>query len=610
MTLLTLDFETFYDRDYSLSKMTTEAYIRDPRFETIGVCVKKDNGYGVWFSGTHTQIKQHLQKYPWETATVVAHNAVFDLAILNWVFDIRPKRIIDTLSMARALGHGSVSLKALAECYNVGEKGDEVVRALGKRRGDFTGPELQEYGNYCRNDVELTYAILQEMGVGFPANEFKLIDLTIRMFTEPVLELDVSLLIKHLGDVRETKDRLLSYAKIDKEQLMSNDKLAVLLTSIGVDPPTKISPATGKETWAFAKSDEEFTALLEHESIMVQAVVAARLGVKSTMEETRTERLIGVAKRGKFSVPIRYYAAHTGRWGGDDKVNIQNLGRGSPIKKAILPPEGHVFIHADSSQIEARTLAWLAEQDDLVEAFENGEDVYRDMAAAIFDKPADLITVNERFVGKTTILGAGYGVAGLKLQRTLAAAPNHLLIDMSLDDCHSVITTYRKKNYRIPELWDEGMQAIHAMIGDRTAPLGREGVLVVEGRYGIRLPNGLYLQYPNLRAWNNPETHKMEYVYDTRKGRSVVQTKLYGGKIIENVCQALARIIIGEQMLLMRKKYRVVLTVHDSIGAIAPKDETDRALEYVELCMRMRPAWAQELPLDCEAAYGSSYGAC
>ena len=606
MMVLTIDFETYYDREFSLSKLTTEEYIRDPKFETIGVGVKKDDGYTVWFSGTKEQTKNFLDQFPWGDSVAVAHNAVFDMAILNWCYDIRPKRIVDTLSMARALGHGSVSLKALAEFYKLGVKGTEVVNALGKRRLDFTAAGLKTYGDYCQNDADLTYNLFSKLGEGFPLNELKLIDLTIRMFTEPVLELDANILTAHLADVKEKKASLMSKMIISKEQLMSNPQLSHTLRSLGVEPPTKTSLTTGKETHAFSKNDEEFKALLEHENAVVQAVVAARLGVKSTLEETRTERLIGIAERGSLPIPLRYYAAHTGRWGGDDKVNMQNLPRTSPLKKAILAPEGYVFIDSDSSQIEARTLAWLAGQDDLVTAFANGEDVYKIMAAKIYRKDEKDITKDERFVGKTTILGAGYGMGAAKFQAQL----KNFGVNTELAACQHIISTYRDTYDQVPELWQEAGSAIKAMVDNKTTPLGRKDVLLVDGAKGIRLPNGLYLHYPNLREHEDEETKKREIVYDTKRGRAVIPTRIYGGKLIENVCQALARIVIGEQMLKVARRYRPVMTVHDAIAVLAPKDTADEAQAYVEKCMKMRPAWGMDLPLNCEAGHGASYGEC
>ena len=605
MTIITVDFETFYDRTFSLSKMTTEEYVRDPLFETIGVSVKVNGGAALWFSGTKAATKRFLGQFPWDQAVAVAHNAMFDMAILNWLYDIRPKRIADTLSMLRALDGPDAgnSLAKAAERYGLGAKGDEVVNALGKRRVDFSPEELARYGEYCCNDADLTYDLFTILADGFPASEFRLIDLTMRMFTEPVLELDAEALKGHLDNVQRKKSALLSKAIISKENLMSNGQLAETLRYLGVEPPVKISPTTGKDTFAFAKTDEAFKALLEHENPTVQAIVAARLGVKSTLEETRTERFINIAARGTLPIPLRYYAAHTGRWGGDDKVNMQNLPRKSPLKKAILAPEGYTFIDCDSSQIEARTLAWLAGQDDLVAAFDAGEDVYKIMATAIYGVPIEEVTDDQRFVGKTTILGAGYGMGPAKFQTQLLTFG----VDLSLDECKRIISVYRETYPMIPTLWREAGDALDAIANNQTAPFGRDGVLTVRGLDGIYLPNGLRLQYANLR-WEQTPEGKQEMLYDQKKGRAVLKTRIYGGKAVENVCQALARIVIGEQMLMIARRLRVVQTVHDAVGCIAPTQEAEDARQFVEQCMRIRPKWAAALPLNCESKMGASYG--
>jgi len=527
------------------------------------------------------------------------------MAILNWQFDIRPKGIADTLSMARAI-HGTEvggSLAKLAEHYGLGIKGTEVLNALGKRRIDFNVEDLAKYGEYCKNDVVLTMDLFKHLSADFPPIELRLIDLTIRMFTEPSLVLDKEILRSHLEGIQERKAEL---TKIyPKEDLMSNDKFAVLLSNFNIEPPRKISATTGKEAWAFAKTDEGFKELLEHFDENVQILAAARLGVKSTIEETRTERFINIADRGLLPIPLRYYAAHTGRWGGDDKVNLQNLPRGSILKDAIMAPPGYVIVDSDSSQIEARTLAWLAEQNDLVDAFERGEDVYKIMASSIYVKAQEEITKDERFVGKTTILGCGYGMGSKKFGAQLKT----FNVEIEDGEANRIIQVYRETYEWIPQLWRQAGKAIDAILENQSATLGRGGVLVVEGRNGIRLPNGLYMKYPNLRKITNEE-NKTEYVYDTRKGKATIPNRIYGGKLIENVCQALARIIIGEQMLQVAKKYKVVMTVHDAIACIVPEEEAQAAQEYVEMCMRMRPEWALELPLNCESGVGKSYGEC
>jgi hypothetical protein len=581
MDLITIDYETYYDKEFSLSKMTTEEYIRDPRFQVIGVGVKVNNKDTEWASGTHEEIKSYLQTFDWHEAMLLAHNTMFDGAISSWCFDIRPRAYTDTLCMSRAVNgvEDSSSLKALAVKYNVGVKGTEVINALGKRREDFTQDELDRYGDYCVNDVNLTYELFKRMGSGFPRKELKLIDLTLRMFVEPTLDLDLGLLEEHLRNTRDSKDDLLRDAGIEREELMSNPKFADVLRSFGVEPPMKVSPTTGKKTYAFAKSDEAFKALAEHEDSRVQTAVAARLGVKSTLEETRTQRFIDIAKRGLLPVPVRYYAAHTGRWGGDDKINLQNLPsrgpNGKTLKRSIIAPEGYSIIEADSAQIEARVLAWLAEQDDLVSAFTNNEDVYVKMASRIYGVDEADVDKDQRFVGKTTILGAGYGMGAVRFQEQLKTFG----FDMELDEARRVINIYRDANWKINQLWRDAQNTIASLYSGGSTPFGVGDLIeAVPDESSLRLPSGLLLRYDGLQA--HQTDRGFEYDYKTRRGR----TRIYGGKVIENVCQAIARCIIGEQMLEVAKRYKVVLTVHDSIVCCVPDAE---ARSGQGVCRRM-----------------------
>jgi len=600
--LLTVDFETYYDRDFSLSKLTTEEYVRSDSFEVIGVSVKVNEDPAQWFSGTHQQTAQWLGQFDWGSSLVLAHNTMFDSAILSWRFGIIPLGWLDTMSMAQAIvpATQSKSLASLAVYYEVGVKGTEVINALGKRRIDFTPQELARYGDYCVNDTELTYTLFNKLLDGFPQQELKLIDLTIRMFAEPVLEVDTELLIEHLKGIREFKDKLLDASGLDTDTLMSNNKFADWLRSRGVEPPMKISPTTGREALAFSKTDKDFLALQDHEDVIIQTAVAARLGVKSTLEETRTERFIGIGSRGRLPVPLKYYAAHTGRWGGADSLNLQNLPSrtgSSSLKKSIVAPQGFVIIDADSAQIEARMLAWLSGQNDLVEQFTVGEDVYRLMASAIYSKDVSDITKDERFIGKTVVLGCGYGMGAEKFKNMLSLQK----VSMDKSEAERIISIYREKNFKIKQLWGQGQNALRFILQKRNAPIGQHDVVrVMDG--GLLLPSGITMRYTNLR--NDKDDG---FMYDARKNEVV---RIYGGKVIENIVQALARIVIGHQMLKIAERYKVVLTVHDAVACIAPETEVLEAKRYVEECMRSAPEWAVGLPLNCESGYGRSYGDC
>ena len=342
MDIITVDFESFYDKDYSLSKMTTEAYVNDKRFEVIGVGVKVNGEETKTYSGSKMYIAGVLAGYNWKDSAVLAHNTLFDGSILALRFNIKPKLWLDTLSMARAV-HGTEvggSLKALAEHYGVGEKGSEVMNALGKRRTKFREPELEAYMLYCKNDVDLTYEIFKRMAPAFNKTEANLIDLTLRMHTEPKLLLDDAVLSSHLYMVRKKKEELMAQVATDRKGLMSNPKFAEALIALGVTPPTKISSRTGKEAYAFAKSDEAMKELLEHDNPDVQALVAARIGTKSTLEETRTQRFMDMADRcGKLPVPLKYYGAMTGRWAAclvdDTQVLVYDTAQGVMQKRIV-----------------------------------------------------------------------------------------------------------------------------------------------------------------------------------------------------------------------------------------------------------------------------------
>lgn len=410
MQTVVLDFETYYDKDFSLSKVTTEEYVRSPLYETIGVSVKVGDSPIRWITGEDDYIRKELEALHLEQCIVVAHNAVFDVAILTWRYGIKPGFIMDTLSLARPIMglSRSCSLRSLSEFYGLGEKGTEIYNTLGKHRADFTKEELDAFGEYCRQDVNLTAKLLPLLLKETNREELELIDTTIRMFTEPVIELDVPLLEKHLAEVQEEKARLLDLVGHEgREAFMSNDKFAELLRAEGVDPPTKISEKTGKEAYAFAKTDDGMRALLEHPNEKVQALASARLGLKSTIEETRTQAFIDIGKRGRMPIQLDYYGAvNTGRWSGKGGINPQNLPRGGVLRQSMRAPEGYAVVACDSSNIEVRVEATLAGEENLLKVFRAKGDVYCSFGEQIYGHPINKHdNPEERRISKTCLAG-------------------------------------------------------------------------------------------------------------------------------------------------------------------------------------------------------------
>jgi DNA polymerase len=620
--MLTVDFETYYADDFSLTRLTTEEYIRDPRFEVIGVAVQIDDGKPQWFSGTRDETRKWLLQFNWKEDLMLAHNTLFDGAILHWHFGISPMAYLDTLCMARAL-HGvdaGGSLGKLSLRYEIGEKGTEVINAKGKTRCQFSAEDLARYGEYCCNDVSLTYELFKIMSKDFPMDELRLIDMTLRMFTHPMLCVDEEALQARLDAMITERSELLGSLKEQmkceteedvRANLSSNKKFAKVLESFGITPPVKISPTTGKETYALAKKDEGFIALTEHDDPFIQQLCAVRLGTKSTLEEGRIKRFMEIGRRngGNIPIPLKYYGAHTGRWSGTDKVNFQNLPSRDPkkkaLKKAILPPEGYTVINSDSSQIEARVLAWLAGQEDVVKQFASGDDVYSIFASSVYGRKITKADATERFVGKTCILGLGYGTGALKLQHTLATS-QPVSVNLEVDECKRIVGVYREKNDRIIDLWREADSMLETMMDGgikSPLPLGLHGCLFYDND-GVILPNGLRIRYQNLRR--SEKDGKSQIVYDSRKG----EVGIWGGSVVENVVQALARLIVADQMIKISTLYPVVLTVHDAAVVVVPNDQIDKALADITEFMTIAPDWAKGLPVACEAKAGATYGDC
>ena len=472
--------------------------------------------------------------------------------------------------------------------------------------------------------MNLTKQLWDKMKVGFPASELLIIDQTLRMYTEPVIELDVPLLEKHLEEVRTRKRTLISDlghgmggAQAVQDMLMSNDKFAEYLKSLGVEPPTKISAKTGKESWAFAKTDKGMTDLLEHVDERVQAAVSARLGVKSTLEETRTENLIGVAGRGRLPIMLNYYGAHTGRFSGGDKLNLQNLpSRGNTtIRRALKAPEGHMLISCDSSQIEARTVAWVAGQDDLVQAFRDKRDVYSEFASEVYGRTITKADKVERFVGKTCVLGLGYGMGAEKFRRTLEIGQGGINVIIDINEAERIVRLYRQKNWKIVQFWQKCGAALKDMLYGGSNELHP---MVRYDKHGIILPNGFRIQYPALRETANG----FMYISDARTYQKALKdrvltgapaddiawTRIYGGKVTENIVQALAALVIREQMAAVGQHFKVAFQVHDEIIISVPEDNALADQAKLEALMSTPPKWAPDLPVACESGVAANYG--
>jgi DNA polymerase len=625
--------------------MTTEEYIRDKSFKAFGACVHR---YGSddpieWVRGA--DLREFFSGIDWGRTAVLAHNAQFDISILEWNYKCHPCFIFDTLSMARALRGVEVgnSLAKLAGDFGLPAKGTAVHSTDGLvELGAQVESELAEY---CKHDVVLCEAIFARLIKDYPSKELRLIDMTLKMYTQACLELDSGMLVKALTEEGEKREGLLQRLGVEEAELASNPKFAALLGALGVDAPTKVSKTTGKKTLALAKNDALFQALLNGEREDVTLLCEARLRVKSTTERTRAQRFLDISNRGALPVPLSYYGAKSGRWTAakGSAINMQNLKRGSFLRKAIMAPEGYQLVVGDLSQIEPRVLAWLSDYQEMLDIFKAGGDPYAAFGAQMFNIPGlskeshpDL-----RQSAKSALLGCGYGLgwasfASQLLTGFLGAPPvrydkafaKKLGVDseyaerfLDWDDnlvrleaiphtctekellthclaAKKIIDIYRSTAHPVVTFWDMLGSLIETSLAG-----GKEFVYkcITFKKGEIVLPNGMSLLYPDLRKQKD-SNGRSQWVYGPDA------TKLYAGKITNNVVQGTARIVMTDGMLRTAKKYFVAGTVHDEQIVVVPDSEVDDAKTWVLAQMTMEPKYMPGIPLAADGGAHRRYG--
>jgi DNA polymerase len=611
MKILTFDAETTYSNDYSLSKMQTDEYVLDPRFQLLGFSLKLDDGHCEWFTNSEDDFvaKSVFAAVPWHEVAVVCHNTLFDGFVLTQRYGVRPKLWMDTLAMSRMLwpwkkSHG---LAAMSKELGLPPKQLGVLEATkGKRLADFIPAEISRLGEYCRVDTENTYALAVECIRRTPTIELQLIDMTVRMFTEPQLVGDVPLMRTLLVEEVARKLDLLAKVAVDSSILMSNVKLAAELLTRGAQPPSKISKTTGKSTWAFAKTDKAFTELLEHDNPEVQALVAARLGIKSTIAETRCARMLKTATRGALPVYLNHWGAKTtGRYSGGNQINWQNIpvrGPSAGLRRAIKAPEGYKVISVDSSNIELRVAMVGSGQVDEVEKLRNGEDLYCDFASRVFGRTITPADERERRIGKIGKLSLQYGAGWVKYKEMVRIETGEVLLD---EDARRVVELYRTLMNRVVGWWNYCETAVLAEIfnnkGENFLPVDVNSWCIT-GHSGFGVLGSPGVVYKDLRR------NQDGWIYTMNDHEEI---KLYGGKVVENACQHIARQIVMWQTVRLNEQYPVALSMHDEAVFIAADEDVEEAVAYATECFSMPPPWCGNLiPLACEVGVGQSYGEC
>lgn len=665
-----LDFETYWDDKYNLERYTTSDYVLDDKFEVLGVGIKIDDGETMWVE--EAEFSEWAATWNWSETALCAHHAHFDGLICAARYGIKPAFWFDTLSMSRGLGLPG-SLAVLGPHYGIGEKGDELLSSKGKHRKDFTEQAFAEFGLYCIQDVDLMQGIFAAMAATFPESEFWIIDMTIRLFTQPQLVVDEPQLREFVEYEKARKAELLERVGLTKKQVGSNKALAAAFEKLGVEVPMKLSPSSKKrnpdgskiEVCAFAKTDAGMQALLEHEDEDVRALAEARIAIKSGQSETRGERYLRMGADGApLPVYLKYCGAHTTRWTASDKTQFQNLEKVSKtnpkkgmLKKSLCAIQGKKIVAADSGAIEARMTAWLAGHTELLEGFRQKRDVYSDFASIAYGRPIDRKKNPQDeipgFLGKICVLGLGFqlgwaGLAATLLKGAMGGPPvtltetdaqtlnvdldkffsdevkvrkiTKMITRLSLENlaihcacAEKLVQTYRKANKPITQLWKQMGTVLDVMLeigeGEQIS-FGPNDCLTII-RNGIILPTGLVLHYPELRKSkrvneDGEEIWGHNYSYQGK----YVRQRCYSGLMTENVVQALARAVVGEQLVSVRAKYgyEPVLLTHDELVTIVDDAEASVAEHRLVEEMKVPPKWARGLPLTAEGGYAQNYG--
>ncbi len=644
MSFITLDFETPYrsaknktteGARYSLAdpNMTYERYIRDKRFQVFGVGIKIDADKTYWIHGD-SNVRAHLEKLfvLGNNHTMLAHNCKFDGAILSWYFGLAASRYLCTMDMARAVWPTlSASLKNVTKRIWPNDptkwKGTELEDVNGYMA--LNDEQYKFLGDYCIQDVDVTFNTFAFIYAFFPDSELDVIDLTLQMFIHPCFIADRTRIQNHLDAVNDNRTELVEDSEVcekavDSKIILSSDaKFAKYIQDVldipieKVPSPTKKNPDNTK--WPLSK-DSQFMISMRRDHSDLDHVWLARIAVKSTTESSRAERLLDhsipshINPVGWIAAALVYYGAHTGRFSGTNRVNFQNFGAGSELRKSLCAPDGHLVDVVDLSNIEGRMLAWFAGQKEKLQAFRDGRDIYNDLGTTLFGYPIDRKNNPEHgqqgHVAKTAELGLGYNMGWRTLQAQFASGirgSEPLYLDEQ--ECRRIVNLWRQKNYRIADLWKVADKIIAAMCNKNTEPFVWKCLTVEHQR--LKLPNGLYLVYPNLRYDDDhDDPFDCGYVYWNGK----FEKNLYGGLLIENIIQAISRIILTDAMVKVSQDFkaldaRIALTVHDEIISVVPTIHIEEAHAIKIKHLTQPPAWCNDgsLVLDTSGGWDKVY---
>ena len=597
--ILFIDFETYFDKDYTLKKMRTIDFVRDDRFKSHGASVILNDDEPLWL--LHEDLVAYIATLNPVNLDVIAHNTYFDGLILTQQMGFEGCRWYDTLQLARAIlpgGHElNLDLNSLGIMLNCG--GKEGADALAELKGVRSPSPLQleHLGEYAITDAKVCKAVWEKLSPFLTPDELALMHMTIRMGVEPRLMLNQEMLEEARHDAIVNTKQMITKAGYDAADLRSNKKFPAILEKLGVIVPTKQSPTTGLDIPALGKNDLEFKKLIiayaEHMDLF-----NARMAAKSNIIEKRAAAMLACTHNAvlPFPMPIKYAGAHTWRWSGNDGLNVQNFVRGSKLRLSIEAPLGHQVVVWDLSGIELRVGALLARQNDVLDVVRTGADVYSVTATKHFGYDVDK-SIPERQFGKMLDLALGFQMGIDKFQYNAAVGfmgcPAMVL---SENESRNAVYGWRNTHPQIVKFWEFNQKMLMAM----TRRECKEDYMGLEYRFeAVYFPNGTALTYPNLTCNDDGD---WEYGYKRKK-------KIYGGLFTENIVQKYARDVIAEQMVRVDAlpDVRIVSCTHDEIISICPDSVVDERSASIVQIMTTPISWAPDLPLDVDGGYARNY---
>lgn len=609
---LFLDFESFWDTKagYTLSKksMSMVEYVRDERFKVFGASVALNDEPVRWVSGKdlagYFDVIGGSLGEGWDNLAVVCHNTKFDGLILSEIFGVKPKQYVCTKGMSKGVLGKTVknhSLDTVARHFNMEPKG--TMKTDGIR--DLTPRQEAELAEYAIHDTELCRAIFKKLSKEFPDNQFAVLHRTIDMFVNPKTVLNVKVLEHANKAEAERRKNIFEKIGIDRKVFSSNKKFPELLKSKGYAVPMKPSPKKKDENGdpvmipALALGDIGFLELREEGNEELQALCEARIAAKSNLLETRSAKLAAIGKTGTWPFDVEFSGAdQTHRFSGGSGAggNPQNFTRGSALRKAVEVPTGFELVVGDFSKVECVISAFLARDPGLIAAL--AADPYLNFASNYYGRKLTKKDVEERRFGKEAILGLGYNMGWRKFKDRVKLKTGQSITD---EEAKRGVDMYREMYAGIPKLW-RFLGNIIPYIAS-----GKKVVWPLPGKLGyqhIELPSGLKLRYPNLRAVPGKRGHD-EWVYDVWKKGHLVQAKLYGGKLLENICQALAGELCKEVM--MQFGDQVTGQVHDEVHIRCKRGLGLVTKMKLQRLMTLSPDWFPEIQLKAEVGVGPNW---